>query len=204
MDGDLREPGILDVSDLPSVVFGARDLIWMGTFLYLLTNFMFMAVLVAAFFYLRTRVTPWPPSAPNPAWTLGLVDLGLLLGTLWPNTVARRAAQAGDLAKARVAMWGLAGFGTAAIIARIFLFGQLNIRWDSNAYGSIIVALVAFNSAHLLVIWIETIVLAVLLHTDRRTARTFVNLTTNANYWNFVIITWCVAWFMVYPLSHWI
>lgn len=198
-----REPGILDVSDLPNIVFGSRSLLWLGNFLYLLTNFMFLAVLIAAYFYLRTRITPWPPSAPNPAWALGLVDLGVLLFALWPVASCRHAALRGDLKYARRITWYLVATGIAAILARIWLFGGLHVRWDTNAYGSIIVALVAFNSAHLLVMWVETLTLAILQHTGRRAARVFEDLTVNCNYWIFVIVTWCVVWFMVYPLSHW-
>ena len=56
----------LDVSALPNVVFGHRSLIWWGTLGFMAIEATAFAIIVCAYFYLRTRVTDWPPGVMPP------------------------------------------------------------------------------------------------------------------------------------------
>ena len=57
----VSERRVLDVFDLPTVVFGSRNIVWLGTILFMLIEGAMMAMLYASYFYYRTRSTDWPP-----------------------------------------------------------------------------------------------------------------------------------------------
>src|SRR6185312_8164887 len=87
----------LDVSGLPNVVFGHRNLVWLGTVLYILIEGTMAALLVGSYFYLRTRSTEWPPGVLPPALRFGVANTIVLLASVAPAWWVRRPARAGRL-----------------------------------------------------------------------------------------------------------
>ena len=77
---------------------------------------------------------------------------------------------------------------------------RCNVRWDSNAYGSIVWILLGLHTTHLMTDLGDTIVLAVLMFTRHgHNKRRFGDVQDNALYWNFVVLTWlpiyaCIYW----------
>lgn len=55
--------------------------------------------------------------------------------------------------------------GLAPLAVRAFEFAQLNVRWDANAYGSILWVMLGLHTAHLLTDVVDTLVPAVLMFT---------------------------------------
>lgn len=126
----------LDVSELPTVVFGHRSLMWWGT-----------------------------------------LDLK------------------------RVQLWLVASvaFGVAFAVIRIFEFAALNVRWDSNAYGSVVWMLLVLHTTHILTDLVDTVVLAVLFFTGPLDGKRYVDVSENSFYWYFVVATWIP----IYLVIHW-
>jgi len=124
----------------------------------------------------------------------------LLLASLVPNILVARWARKQDLRKVRLGLIVMAVLGIVPLILRAFEFPAMHIKWDQNAYGSIVWVMLSLHTTHILTDVIETLVLACLMfsrHGD--TPRRFGDVSDNAMYWNFVVATWlpmyaCLYW----------
>src|SRR5437868_15538236 len=86
---------VLDVSDLPNVVFRSRNPTWWGNVLYMLIEGAMFAMLIASYFYLRTRSTEWPPGVNPPYLWWGFANTLVLLISLVPaRSEERRVGKA--------------------------------------------------------------------------------------------------------------
>lgn len=193
-----RHPGALDVSRLPSYTFGPRATMWWGTFGVIAIEGMAFAIAVASYFYLRSQSLEWPPGVPPPDLMWGIVNLGVLLGSVFPNHFTKHAAKAHDLAKVRMGLIACIAFALAFLVIRIFEFRSLNVGWDTNAYGSVLWLILGLHTAHLLTDFIDTAVLAVLMHTGPIEGRRFADVADNGVYWDFVVLAWLPLYAVVY------
>jgi cytochrome c oxidase subunit III len=192
---------ILDVSQLPSYGFGPRSLMWWGTLGIIAIEGTVFLLTAFAYLYLRTRVAVWPPGVPPPDLLWGTLNTAVLLLSVAPNEWARRAAKAHDLRKVRIALLIAIAFGVAFLVVRIFEFGALNVRWDTNAYGSAVWMLLGLHTTHLLTDWIDTVVLAVLMFTGPLEGKRFVDVSENCVYWYFVVFAWLPIYAIIYGAS---
>lgn len=188
----------VDVRDLPSYGFGDHSLMWWGTWGIILIEGTVFGLAVMVYFYLRSRVINWPPSVdyPGPLW--GTINLVIVLLSVIPNLWAKRAAEARDLDNARKWTWVLLAISIVTIIVRFLEFKSLNVRWDSNAYGSIVWTLLGLHTTHLITDAYDTAVLAVLLVTGPLEGKRFSDVAENALYWNFVVIAWIPIYAVIY------
>ncbi len=91
-------------------------------------------------------------------------------------------------------------FGVLPLFIRIFEFPALHVKWDDDAYGSIVWVLLGLHTTHIATDVIETIVLTCLMFTKHAdNPRRYGDVQDNALYWNFVILTWlplyaCLYW----------
>jgi cytochrome c oxidase subunit I+III len=188
----------LDVSHLAPGAFGHRSIVWWGTGGIIVVEATAFAMAIAAYFYLRTRVTFWPPNVPPPDHLWGAVNTIILLASGIPNELARRAAEHVDLAKVRI--WMVVGimFAVAFNVVRIFEFAALNVRWDTNAYGSIVWLLLGLHTTHIVTDFLDTIVLGSLLFVGPVEEKRFVDVSENTGYWYFVILSWLPIYGVIY------
>jgi cytochrome c oxidase subunit III len=188
----------IDVSNLPAYAFSHRSLIWWGMLGIIVIEGTVFAVLVAAYFYLRLYVRDWPPSVPPPNLIYGTVNTVVLLASLVPNYIYKKAAEREDLRKVRIWLVVSIAFAIAFIVIRVFEFPALNCSWDSNAYGSIVWTLLGAHSAHLITDFLDTIVLTILIFTERIEGKRFVDVSENAFYWYFVVLAWIPIYAVIY------
>lgn len=188
----------MDVSGLPSFAFGHGSLMWWGTWGMMLIEGTVFALAIATYFYLRSHSVTWPLSALPPDLIWGTVNTVILLVSALPNHMAKKSAEKLDLKGVRI--WLCVGllFGFAFIGVRVLEFGTLNVRWDSNAYGSIVWTLLGFHTAHLLTDVADTIVLVVLFFTGPLEGKRFVDVAENSMYWYFVVWVWVPIYFTIY------
>jgi heme/copper-type cytochrome/quinol oxidase subunit 3 len=124
----------------------------------------------------------------------------LLLVSLVPNTILARWAKNKDLPKVRIGLIAMSIIGAIPLVIRVFEFPALRISWDDNAYGSIVWAMLALHTTHLITDLIETLVITALMfsrHADN--SRRYGDVEDNAMYWNFVVGSWiplyvCIYW----------
>jgi cytochrome c oxidase subunit 3 len=189
----------LDVSQLPSYAFGPRSLMWWGTMGVVAIEGMVFALAIAAYFYLWSHAREWPLGVPPPDLKWGTLNTAILIASVLPNQMAKKAAEAHDLPRVRVLMVIAIAFAVVFIVVRFIEFGALNCRWDTNAYGSIVWTLLGLHTVHLLTDFFDTVVLAVLMFTGPIEGRRFVDAAENCEYWDFVV----VAWLPIYAVIYW-
>jgi len=89
-------------------------------------------------------------------------------------------------------------FAAAFNVIRIFEFKTLNVWWDSNAYGSVTWTLLGVHTTHILTDFLDSAVLAVLMFTGPLEERRFVDVSENAMYWYFVVLSWLPIYALIY------
>jgi cytochrome c oxidase subunit III len=188
----------LDVSGLAPGAFGHRSIVWWGTAGIIIIEATAFAMTIAAYFYLRTRVSFWPPNVPPPGHLWGAVNTTILLVSTIPNELARRAADRVDLTKVRLWMVVAIAFGLAFNIVRAFEFATLNVRWDTNAYGSIVWLLLGLHTTHIITDFLDTMVLATLMFVGPIEEKRFVDVSENSGYWYFVVLSWLPIYWVIY------
>ena len=195
----MSERRYIDVSELPTYAFGHRALTWWATWSMILMEGTMLVVFLISYFFLRTRVTNWPPGVMRPPDLLwGTLNTGIILASVIPNQLAKKAAQKLDLKGVRLWMIVTLLFAVAFAVVRIFEFGALNCRWDDNAYGSIVWANMGFHTAHLLTDMVDTVVLIVLMFTGPVEGKRFVDVSENSIYWDFVVVIWLLVYVVIY------
>ena len=190
--------GALDVRQLPSFDFGVRSLMWWGTAGLMAIESTVFALAIVIYFYLRSHVERWPLTTPPPELLWGTLNTVVLLVSAWPNHLAKRAAERLDRHGVQVWLSVCLGFGFAFLVLRGFELGALNVRWDTDAYGSIVWLLMALHTTHLVTDTWDTTVLDVLFFTGPLEGKRYVDVSENALYWYFVIASWLPIYAVVY------
>lgn len=111
-------------------------------------------------------------------------------------TTARRAGDAGERARLWLVVCVLAS--VVFLVIRGFEFTTLNVSWYNNAYGSVVWLLLGLHTTHLITDTIDTAVLAVLLFTGPLEGKRFVDVSENALYWYFVVLSWLPIYAVIY------
>jgi heme/copper-type cytochrome/quinol oxidase subunit 3 len=194
----------LDVAPLPTFAFGNRGLIWWGTVGFMVIEGSMFVIGLVVYFYLRLKVTDWPPSLADPDLRYGTINLVVVLASILPAVVSKRAAEKFDLPRARRWLVVLILFGLVSVALRGFEYTTLNCRWDDNAYGSIVWVLLSMHTIHVATDVVDSIVLAVLTFTHPVTGPRFVDLSENSLYWFFIVAWWIPIYVTIYFMPRWL
>jgi heme/copper-type cytochrome/quinol oxidase subunit 3 len=195
----MSEARTLDVAALPPGAFGSRSLMWWGTVGIMLIEGMAFALAIASYFYFRTRMPVWPPDGvapPDLVW--GTANTLVLLVSMIPNALAKRAGEHVSLRDVRIWMVVCLAFGVAFNAIRVYEFRHLNVMWDHDAYGSIVWLLLGLHTTHIVTDFLDTAVLAVLMFVGPIEEKRFVDVEENAAYWYFVVLTWLPIYGVIY------
>jgi cytochrome c oxidase subunit 3 len=195
----MRERIVLDLSKLPPHGMGTASPTWWGTAAFMLIEGAGFGLAIAIYFYLMSLAVRWPINAPLPSLTPGTLVTFSLLVSLAPNAVLARWAKNRDLRKVRVGLIVMSFLGVAPLIMRFFEFPALGVKWDSNAYGSIVWTMLGLHTTHLITDLADTLVLTALMfsrHGDN--VRRFGDVEDNIMYWNFVVGAWLPIYFCIY------
>jgi heme/copper-type cytochrome/quinol oxidase subunit 3 len=195
---------VIDVRELPSYAFGHRSLMWWATVGMIAIEATLFAFGAFTFFYVRTRLDVWPPAASPPDLPWGTLNLVLMLASLVPNQATRKLAEEEDLPGLRKSMGIGLCFAAAFLVVRIFEFTALNVRWDSNAYGSAVWLLLVLHTVHLFTDFYDTLLLWILMRTGPIEGKRFLDVSENAFYWYFVVIAWVPIYAIVYLAPRWL
>ncbi len=188
----------LDVSGLPTVVFGHRSLMWWGTLGLMAIEGTVFGLAVMAYFYLRSHQQTWPITSLPPDLLWGTVNTFVMLASFVPAHMAKRAAEKLDLRGVQRWLVISVVFALAFVAIRIMEFATLNVRWDSNAYGSVVWLLLGLHTAHIVTDLVDTIVLTVLFFTGPLDGKRYVDVSENSFYWYFVVATWIPIYLVIY------
>ncbi|MEZ2224013.1 heme-copper oxidase subunit III [Rhizobium sp. RCC_161_2] len=197
----MKERVVLDVSKLPPHGMGTARPTWRGTCAFMLIEGTAFAPVIAIYFYLTSLAPQWPPGAPAPGFIPGTFLAAMLLASVVPDILLSRWARQRNLRKIRLGLIVMSLLGAAPLALRAFEFTALHVRWDDNAYGSIIWTMLGLHTTHIITDLIDSLVLTCLMfsrHADN--PRRYGDVEDNAMYWNFVV----VAWIPLYACIYWV
>jgi heme/copper-type cytochrome/quinol oxidase subunit 3 len=194
-----EERRVIDVSDLPTHAYGARDPLWWAIVMLVAIEGTMFALLLVSYFYLRENAPAWPVNG------VGTVDLrwgtasAVLLFLSAPTIhMQNRAAIADDIPGMR--RWLIAG--TALIAASLALRGveltQLPFRWDDNAYASTFWTILGLHTFHMVTTTGENLLLLAVLFRGPVEAKFPVDVHVSGVYTYFVIGSWVPLFAVLY------
>ena len=192
---------ISEGASLPDSAYGSRTLMWWGVLGFITIESGAFLLATGAYFFLMNQTTPWPP--PNhapPSLLISSVLTLLMLVSEIPNRWAQHAAHAQRVAATRAALISMSLVGLVLIGLRLVEFHHLQVRWDQNAYGSIVWALLFIHTVHLVTDVVDSLVLTLFLFTHEVTPTRFADVADNSWYWHFVVL----AWLPIYGLLYWL
>jgi cytochrome c oxidase subunit 3 len=197
----MRERVVADLSRLPLHGLGSASITWWGTLSFMLIEGTGFALVIAVYLYLMSIAPAWPIDAPLPDLLPGTLVTAVLIASVVPNYLVSRWAVQQDMRKVRLGMVVMSILGITPLAIRFFEFPALNVKWDSNAYGSIVWTLLGLHTTHIITDLVDTLVLAALMFTRHGdNLRRFGDVQDNAMYWNFVV----AAWVPIYACIYWI
>jgi cytochrome c oxidase subunit I+III len=189
----------LDVSGLPSYKFSHHSLMWWGLMGLIAIEGTAFALSVGMYFYLWSQAQQWPLAALPPDLRWGTLNLALVLASLYPNHWTKRVAEDGNEPAMRLGLVVCTLFGLAIIAVRALEFTTLNVRWDTDAYGSIVWLIIGLHTTHVVTDVYDTVVLALLFFfSGPLEGRRHVDVSENAMYWYFVVWSWLAIYAVIY------
>jgi cytochrome c oxidase subunit 3 len=194
----MRQRPVQDIAELPTYGFGSVSPIWWGTLAFVALEGTGFALAAGTYLYLRQVNADWPLGVAPPNHWPGTVMLIILLASVWPNALADRAAREENLPRVQLWLVVMSALGFVAVGIRAWEFMHMNIRWDTNAYGSIVWFVLGLHATHLITDLGDTVVLAALMFTRHAKGKRFSDVSDNAFYWYFVVASWVPLYALIY------
>ncbi len=205
MSRDLPQLRVVgDLSGLPDAVMGPRSLVWWGTFGFMLIEGTGFVLAAGALLYLSAQSPHWPPVGDHlPDLGFGTAFTALILLSALPNLWLERRARRCDLVACRWGLVVMSLIGVALLVLRGYELAHLNVRWDADAYGSLVWLLIFLHLTHVLTDLGDTLVITAWLFTHEPGKAQFSDISDNAGYWSFVILAWPPVYLLIYWLPRW-
>ena len=189
----------LDVSGLPDLAFGPRSLLWWGGLGFMVLEGVAFLTCAAAYLYLRKNFNEYPPlPTPRPDLVIPTINLVIMVASTWTCIQISRHAKAFDVRGTAKWLFVSVAFATVFLILRVFEFGAVHVRWDSNAYGTVVWAILVLHTFHVVADALENAVVGFVFIRGPVLPRHFVDANEGAFYWFFVVVMWVLMYFVVF------
>ena len=203
----VRQPrAVMSVRDLPDVAFGPRDIMWWGTLGFVVIEGWAIILTVGVFAYLQQNVQAWPPrGTPLPSLGWPSLELAIMLASLPFVHRTHRMLPSYDLAKARVEFTalGIVAFVLTALHVASMLV-SLNVKWDTNAYGSAQWLILTYFGTLVLVEAFEVAGLALAYWIAPVEDKHFSDGADAMFYWKFMVAAYVPLYVICYLVPRWI
>jgi cytochrome c oxidase subunit I+III len=202
----IRRPRIaMDVSGLPDTVFGNRDILWWGTLGFVVIEGFTLVLCAAAYVYLMQNFGAWPPEhTPRPSLVVPSIQMLLMLASLPFAVSVHRAAKRYELDRVRL------GLTVCSVVVLVFvalriveLVVSLNVRWDTNAYGSAQWLVVGSHATLLFVQAVEVIGIALMFWIAPLERKHFSDAADAMFYWYFMVLAWLPLYVLCFLVPRW-
>ena len=188
-----------NVTQLPTTTFGHRSMMWWGTLGFIVIEGSTLFIAAVSYFYLRRNFPSWPPEGIlRPALTVATVQAALMALSNIPMLMVDRGARRLDVRTVRAGMLVCTLLALVMCVLRALEFGALNVRWDSNAYGTVAWATLTAHATLLLLETLESLVFTALLFSPNLEQRDLAGATDNALYWYFLTGVWIPLYAIVF------
>ena len=197
--GATRTPPVPTLRD-PDPGFGHHAPRWWGNWFIMLIEGAAFAALAVTYFYIWRNFDTWPPTATLvPDLGVSTINVTVLVASVLPMWHVARLALRHDKPQV-LGIWLLVCvlFGVSAAILRVMEFKAVHTRWDANAYGTIVWAILAVHFAHILAATLETLVLVLLMFKGPVEDRHYSDIAVNAVYWYFMALSWVAFYLIVF------
>jgi cytochrome c oxidase subunit I+III len=202
----IRRPrAVIDVSALPDVVFGPRDIMWWGTLGFVLIEGFTLVLCVGVYVYLRQNFSAWPPEGtPAPALLVPSIQLAIMLLSLPLVHWLSKSAQAFDLRRVRIGLVAASVVGLVSFVLRVMgCLYSLHVKWDTNAYGSAQWLVLGSHSTLLLIEWVEITGIAGVFWLAPVERKHFSDVTDAVFYWWFMVLVYVPIFVLCFLLPNW-
>ena len=195
----VEQQSLGDVADLPTVTFGHRTLMWWGTLGFMVIEGWTLAILAAGYFYVRQNFFTWPPpQVPYPSLLIPTIGLVVMLASMAPAYLAAQAARRLDEGRVRFWLTVSSVIALGIPVLRWYELWALNVRWDSNAYGSAAWLLVGTHASLLLLDVADTVGIALFYWVKKMPVKAMSDVVDNSFYWYFMVLSWVPLYLIVY------
>jgi heme/copper-type cytochrome/quinol oxidase subunit 3 len=200
-----RRP-VLDVSELPTTVFGTRDMMWWGTLGFIIVEGFTLVLCATVYVYLRKNFSTWPPeNVPRPAILVPTVHVALMALSLVLATRLGQAAIGFHFERVRMHLSILSAFSASFLGLRFWeLTRSLNVRWDANAYGSAQWLVVGAHATLLAIQFLELAGMTAIFWRGPIEKKHFADASDLAFYWWFIVLSWVPLYVLCFLLPWWI
>jgi cytochrome c oxidase subunit III len=200
----VRARATQDVSSLPTEVFGPGNVTWWGALGGEVIEGFVLVLAVFAYLYLRHEAPDWPPlHTPLPSLRAPTINLALMVLSVIAAWWAAHSARAKNRWATFAGLTLHMVLGTAILVIRYFECYALNVRWDTNAYGSVTWAILFSHGYMALFDIFDTGGLAILCLFLQPEERHYVDVTENSFFWYFVVATWFPLFVLVFLSPRW-
>jgi cytochrome c oxidase subunit III len=188
-----------NVEALPTVTFGHRSLMWWGTLGFMVIEGWTLALIVAMYFYVRQNFHTWPPlRTPLPSLLIPTINTVIMIASMVPAYVADRAARRLDVGAVKLWLLLTTLISLPIPVLRWYELWALNVRWDTNVYGSAAWLIVGTHATLLLIDVADTIGLTLFYWLKRMPIKAMSDVSDNSFYWYFMVLIWVPLYLIVY------
>jgi cytochrome c oxidase subunit I+III len=201
-----RLKSVVDLRELPDVVFGPRDIMWWGTLGFVVIEGFTLVLCAAAYVYLTQNYATWPPQGtPLPSLGAPTLQVLVMLASLpvvwWTSKAARRF----ELTRVRLGLIIVTLFNAAFVGLRLVeLLVSLNVRWDTNAYASAQWLLLCMHGTLLAVELIEAGGMMLVFWLAPVEEKHFSDVADMGFYWFFMVLAWMPLYLLCFWVPRWL
>jgi cytochrome c oxidase subunit III len=203
----IRRPRVvMDVSALPDSVFGNRDILWWGTLGFVVIEGFTLALCAMAYVYLMQNFSSWPPEhTPRPSLGVPTANVVLMLASLPVAVGVHRSAKRYELGRVRVGLLICSMLVAVFVALRIVeLVASLNVKWNTNAYGSAQWLVVGSHATLLIIQMIEVFGIAIMFWIAPLERKHFSDAADAMFYWYFMVLAWVPLYVLCYLIPRWV
>jgi len=195
----------IDLRELPDVVFGPRDIMWWGTLGFVLIEGFTLVLCAAVYIYLQQNFSTWPPEhTPLPSLGAPTLQVIVMLVSIPVVLWTSRAAHRYELGKVRLGLTVATLFNATFVAIRaVELLVSLNVKWDTNAYGSAQWLVLGAHATLLAVELIEVGGMMLIFWLAPVEEKHFSDVADMVFYWLFMVLSWIPLYVLCFLVPRW-
>jgi cytochrome c oxidase subunit 3 len=201
-----RSRAVIDVSQLPDIAFGPKDIMWWGTLGFVVIEGWTLVLCAAIYLYLTENFAAWPPEGtPRPSLVAPTIQMLLMLASIPLINWVQRAARRFDIGAVK------RGLAIAAVLNLVFvllrcweILRSLNVKWDTNAYGSAQWLVLVMHGTLLLVEFVEVAGMALIFWFGALEEKHCSDAADMGFYWKFMVFAWVPLYLLCFWLPRWL
>ena len=189
----------LDVSHLRPYDISSNAPLWWGQlFLTLIEGSMF-GILIAMYYYIRSRMDVWPPPGiREPNQLLAGLCVALLIASCAGSYLASEAAKKDDRRGVLIGLGLNLLLAFAGLALRALDWSAWNFKWTTGAYGSITWGIMFLHTLDVAADLVFTVVLFFIFAAGRHGPKQRLAVHVDSVVWYFLVIIWIPLYATIY------